>query len=199
MDTAAFARRPERGEYYLVVSALVPYKRLDIAVRAFNASGLPIKIIGVGPEERRLRALAGPNVEFLGWVPQDELPEYYARCRAMIFPGEEDFGIVPVEAQAAGKPVIAYGRGGVLESVIPVNPPEDAPTSSGGAVESQPTGVFFYEKSPEALQEAVRTFEKVEFSFDPERIRANAARFDLSVFRERMRKAIEARLAEGWK
>jgi glycosyltransferase involved in cell wall biosynthesis len=175
----------------------VPYKRIDLAVQAFNALGLPLKVIGVGPEERRLRALARPNVEFLGWVAQEDLPEYYARSRALIFPGEEDFGIVPVEAQAAGKPVVAYGRGGVMETVIPINRPKGPLTLGVRPEEGHPTGVFFYEKSVGALKEAVQTLERVEGRFDLHRMRANAARFDISVFREKMGKAIQRRL-EGW-
>jgi len=197
VETAAFSRKPERGEYFLIVSALVPYKRIDLAVLAFNALNLPLKVIGLGPEQRRLRALARRNVEFLGWVTQDDLAEYYARCRALVFPGEEDFGIVPLEAQAAGKPVIALGRGGVVETVIPINRQEGLPITRRSGEEAAPTGLFFYEKSPQAIQDAVKGFEKVEASFDPYRIRANASRFDVSVFRERMLKAVHSRL-EGW-
>jgi len=112
VDVDAFSPATEREDYYLMVSALVPYKRVDLAVEAFNRSGRPLVVIGSGPEEERLRALASDNITFLGWQPSEVLAEHYARCRAFLFPGEEDFGITPLEAQASGRPVVAYGAGG---------------------------------------------------------------------------------------
>jgi len=109
------ARRPE---FFLVVSAMVPYKRLDVAIRACRAAGAPLKIVGRGPEEARLRALAGSDVEFLGWVDDDEVRRLYQASLAVLMPGVEDFGMVPVEAQACGRPVVALAEGGALESVI---------------------------------------------------------------------------------
>jgi glycosyltransferase involved in cell wall biosynthesis len=106
-----------RGDEYLCVSALVPYKRVDHAVRACSASGRSLVVIGEGTERPRLQALAGPSVRFLGWQSDDVIRDHYRRCRALLFPGEEDFGIVPVEALACGAPVIALGRGGVAETV----------------------------------------------------------------------------------
>ncbi|MCS6853036.1 MAG: glycosyltransferase, partial [Gemmataceae bacterium] len=124
-----------RDDYYLVVSAFAPYKRVDLAIEACQRLGRRLVIVGTGQDEGRLRALAGPWVQFLGWQPNAVLREHYRRCRALLFPGEEDFGIVPVEAQACGAPVIAFGRGGVTETVLPW----------GRA--SAPTGVWFEEQA----------------------------------------------------
>jgi glycosyltransferase involved in cell wall biosynthesis len=169
-------------DFYLVVSALVPYKRLDIAVRAFNALGSELRIIGSGPEDKRLRRLANGNVKFLGWQPYEIVARHYADCRALVFPGIEDFGIVPVEAMASGRPVIACGRGGVLETVVP-------PGGSG-----IPTGILYKEKSVEGLCEAVLTFERTSGEFDPEALRRHALKFDRQVFKERISAHIEKQL-----
>lgn len=165
------------GGYHLAVSALVPYKRLDVAVRAFNALGLPLKIVGEGPERERLAALAKPGVELLGWRTNEEIRELYRGCRAFIFPGEEDFGITPLEAQACGRPVIAFGRGGARETVV-----------------DGETGVFFDAQEPDALAEAVRRAERMRF--DPARARANAERFDRPLFKEKLRDWIGRATAE---
>src|SRR5438093_840145 len=133
--------------YDLIVSSLVPYERIDIAIRAFNEMRLPLKIVGEGPLRSRLERSAGSNIEFLGWVDELALAALYGGCQALIFPGEEDFGIVPLEAQACGRPVIAYEKGGVLETVIPVTPNAER----GGS----PTGIFFSEQTPEDLVRAV--------------------------------------------
>ncbi|MGH6689475.1 MAG: glycosyltransferase [Gammaproteobacteria bacterium] len=160
--------------FYLVVSALVPYKRLDLAVRAAGHLGRRLLVVGSGPEERRLRALAGPRVEFLGWRSDAEIAELYRRCRAVLFPGLEDFGIVPLEAMAAGRPVIAFAAGGALETVIP----------PGG--EKPPTGLFFHAQRADALAEAMRRLEDGAVAFDPKALRARAEEFDRSRFKERM-------------
>ena len=130
----------------------MPYKRIDIAIRAFNEMRLPLKIVGEGPLRSRLERSAGSNIEFLGWVDDSVLAALYGSCQALIFPGEEDFGIVPLEAQACGRPVIAYEKGGVLETVIPVT----ANAESGGS----PTGIFFSEQTPEDLIKAVELYQK---------------------------------------
>ena len=159
--------------YDLVVSALVPYKRVDLAVRAYAQSGHPLKIAGVGTELEALKKLAAPNVEFLGRVPDEGVRELYRRCRFLVFPGEEDFGIVPLEAQACGKPVLAFGKGGLLETVL-----------------AGQTGVFFTEQTPESLLEAVALAEKSEW--DPSAIRAHAESFGPARFLDGLRAEISA-------
>jgi glycosyltransferase involved in cell wall biosynthesis len=167
VDTARFRPAPAHEDYYLIVSRLVPYRRIDLAIQAFNQLRLPLVIAGDGRDRPRLEAMAGPTVTFLGRVPDEALPDLFARCRAYILPGVEDFGIAPVQAQAAGRPVIACGAGGALDTVIPGR-----------------TGVFFYEMTPEALAEAVRSFDPE--AVDPQDCVRNAARFDRRVFQERL-------------
>ncbi|MDP8922849.1 MAG: glycosyltransferase [Chloroflexota bacterium] len=166
VDTHRFGARTNGGDFYLTVARLQPYRRIDLVVEAFRELGLPVKIVGDGRDRARLKARATRNIEFLGRVDDDTLRDLYANCRAYLFPGEEDFGIAPVEAQAAGRPVVAYAAGGALDTVI-----------------DGETGVLFREQTPEALIEAVRRLERT--SFDADRIRANAARFGTEVFRER--------------
>jgi glycosyltransferase involved in cell wall biosynthesis len=181
VDTEFFNFEGTAGDTYLVVSALVPYKSIDLAIRAFNELGRPLKVVGEGPLRKKLMALAGPNIEFTGWLPDEELRRCYASCRALVFPTLEDFGIVPLEANAAGRPVIALGRGGALDTVVPLNAsPGSAPA----------TGVFFHEQSVEALQAAVRYFEDNEGAFHPELLRRHARAFDRSIFKQRIKKFI---------
>jgi glycosyltransferase involved in cell wall biosynthesis len=165
--------------YYLIVSALVPYKRVDLAVEACKRSGERLLIVGTGPESGRLRSAAPRNIEFLGWQPDSELAGLYARCRALIFPGIEDFGIVPLEAMASGKPVVAFGQGGALETVV------DDPQRA--------TGVFFREQTPEALREALVKLRGLKFN--PHTIRAHAEQFDRKIFREKYRLYVERTVA----
>jgi glycosyltransferase involved in cell wall biosynthesis len=167
--------------FFLMVSALVPYKRVDIAVEAFNRLQLPLVVIGVGPERPKLERLASSSVRFLGWQPDEVVREYYRRCQALIFPGEEDFGIVPLEAQACGRPVIAFGKGGALETIIPLNAGGPQPASRRA-----PTGVFFYEGTVEALSEAVERFRAQAHHFDPQGARQNALAYDRPVFKQAM-------------
>lgn len=194
VDTELFQSSSSIGDYYLIVSAFVPYKRLDIAIEAFNQLNYPLKIIGTGPEEKRLKAMVKSNsIEFLGWQSNQSLKEYYSRCRALIFPGEEDLGITVLEAQACGRPVIAYGKGGVLETVLPLNQQSEI---SGQWSEESPTGIFFREQRAEAIVEAVRFFEKNKERFNPKIISNNALRFDRKIFKERIRIFIEEKYEE---
>jgi len=170
VDTSLFTLARRDDGYFLIVSALVPYKAVDIAIEAFNRSGDRLVIVGEGPDASRLKKLAGPNVTFEGWQPDGRLREYYAGCRALIFPGEEDFGIVPVEAMAAGKPVLAYGRGGALETVI------DRPDLK--------TGVLFREQSVDAINSGLGVLKRTEF--DSDRIRAHALTFDRELYKQRI-------------
>jgi glycosyltransferase involved in cell wall biosynthesis len=172
-----------KGDYYLMVTAMAPYKRVDIAIQAFNRLGKSILVIGDGQGLKSLKKMAKKNVEFLGWQSDEKVRDYYRGCRAFIFPGEEDFGIAPVEAQACGSPVIAYERGGVLESVIPF-PKEN------------PTGVFFNHPTPESLITAVELFERNMDRFDSRHARENALRFNKKRFREEIRSFIESRYRE---
>ncbi len=160
-----FPARVRRDEYYLVVSAFAPYKRIDLAIEACRRLGRHLLIIGTGQEERRLRARAGPSIRFAGWQSNEVIRDHLRRCRALLFPGEEDFGIVPVEANACGAPVIAFGRGGVVETVVP----------PGAGVE--PTGLWFDEQSPQALMEAIQRFEMQRELFSTEACRRQAERF----------------------
>jgi glycosyltransferase involved in cell wall biosynthesis len=194
VDTKSTWLSSEDGGYFLIVSAFAPYKRIGLAIEAFNQLGEKLVIIGTGQEEKKLKRAAGRNIEFLGWMEPARLREYYAGCRALIFPGEEDFGIVPVEAQCFGKPVIALGKGGALETVRGLWPPESDDTRAGAhAAAAGHTGVFFREQIPEQLIEAVRVFRNVEF--DSEFIRKHALQFDGAVFRSKMKEVVAQQLS----
>jgi len=180
---------PAIEDYYLVVSPLVDYKRVDLAIEACNRLGRPLRIIGDGEEYRRLRRLAGPSVTFLGYVPDEVVRENYARCRALLFPGEEDFGIVPVEAQSFGRPVLAYDGGGARETVLGFYPGDmTRPEES--------TGIFFANPSVESLVGAISFFESVESRFSPEFIRRHVQRFNVDRFKSEMRAFITEKLGE---
>jgi glycosyltransferase involved in cell wall biosynthesis len=182
VDVARFRLADALDDYYLVVSALVPYKRVDLAVAAAARLGRRLLIVGSGPEEARLRAMAGPSVTFLGWRPDAEVAELYARCRAVLFPSVEDYGIVPLEAAAAGRPTLALARGGVLETMVGLDDGREPPTA-----------VFFAEPTVESLAGAIRSFETAAHRFDPSALRARAARFDRPIFAERVREHVERR------
>lgn len=184
VDLARFSIGTEKRRDYLTVSRLVPYKRHDLMVRAF--ADLPdrrLLIVGDGPQRESLRRIAPPNVEFLGALPDHEVAALMARARAFVFAAHEDFGIVPVEAQACGTPVIAYGAGGVRDTVRAWPMP--------GA-----TGLFFDRQTPESLREAILKFETIEHTFDPMVLRANAERFGNEGFRERLGAIVEQAIAE---
>jgi glycosyltransferase involved in cell wall biosynthesis len=166
----------KNDEFFLIVSAFAPYKKIEIAIEAFTRLKLPLKIIGQGQETKRLKVLAGPNIEFLGAFSDEEVRAHYRRCRALIFPGEEDFGIVPLEAQACGSPIIAYAKGGVLETTI-----------------QQETAIWFHEQTPGAIMTAVQEFEQQ--SFDITAIRNHACRFAKKRFQQDMQTYIEQKMA----
>jgi glycosyltransferase involved in cell wall biosynthesis len=175
VDTDFYCPAPlPRTGPYLAVSAFAPYKRLDLAVEACNRLRRELVVIGSGQDEARLKALAGPTVHFLGWRPDAVIRDHLRRCRALLFPGEEDFGIVPVEAQACGAPVLAFGRGGATETVIP--PGAGAP----------PTGLFFGDQSGDALAAALADFEARAGEFDPSAARRQALRFNRRRFAEEL-------------
>lgn len=165
-------------DYFLVVSRLIPYKRIDLAIEACSRLHLPLVVIGGGRDEERLRKLAGPTVRFLGKLSDDEVLHYFSHCRAFLFPGEEDFGITPLEAQAAGRPVIAYGAGGALASVI-----------------EGVTGTFFRQQTVESLMEVLATFD--ERRYDPQSIHNHALEFDTPRFKRRILQFIETKLNEN--
>jgi glycosyltransferase involved in cell wall biosynthesis len=177
VDIRRFAPQGRHGDYYLIVSRLIPYKRIDLAVEAFNRLGLPLVIAGSGRDAARLEKLAKPNVQFLGRVPDAELPDLMARCKAFIFPGREDFGITPVEAQASGRPVIAFGAGGALDTVI-----------------DGETGVLFAEQTVEAISAAVKRFNTL--TFDPIAIRHHAEMFSTEAFQQKLTAFIEEKYAD---
>jgi glycosyltransferase involved in cell wall biosynthesis len=175
VNTGAFNPQPGRvDDYYLVVSRLIPYKRIDLAVDAFTRLGIRLKIVSSGGRDfQALRARAGRNVEFVGTVSDAELKELYARCRGFVFPGEEDFGIAPLEANASGRPVIAYAAGGALDTVVDGR-----------------TGVLFEQQHVDHLIAAIRRAEAT--TWDADELRTHARKFDSQVFRDQMQQFVAA-------
>lgn len=176
VDTRRFSPAAETEDYYLVVSALVPYKRVDLAVDACSATNRRLKVVGAGPLFDRLRASAGPTVEFLGWQSDQAVAQLYARARALLFPGQEDFGITPLESMASGRPVVAYGVGGALETVVGLDDAEGRP----------PTGVFFERQEVDSLVAALERLESDLEAFDPDALARRAEAFSNKVFIERI-------------
>jgi glycosyltransferase involved in cell wall biosynthesis len=181
------------GDYYFSVGRLVAAKRVDLAIKVCNRLGRRLLVAGTGPEEARLRQMAGPTIEFLGRISDAELRDRYAGCRALLFAADEDFGIVAVEAQACGRPVIAFGHGGSLETVRGVWVDELRGREQSC---SQYTGIFFAEQTPETLLEAVQTFERYEQEFDPIEIHRFSRRFDEEVFIRRMYSYVEQQIGQ---
>lgn len=163
-------------DYFLMAGRFMAYKRFDIVIKAFNELKLPLKILGRGPEVKRLKKIAGPNIEFLGRVPEKELFEYFSRCRAFVFPQEEDFGIVAIEAMASGRPIIAYRSGDIPEHI-----------------EEGKTGIFFEQQTVEDIISAVKKFRDEDYN--PHYIRENMRKFDKKIFKERIKNYIEEELA----
>jgi glycosyltransferase involved in cell wall biosynthesis len=177
VEASRFPATPatEIADYFLALGRFIPYKRFDLAIEACNRLQLPLVVIGKGRDEERLKRMAGPTIRFLGRLSDEEVIHYYRHCRAFLFPGDEDFGITPLEAQAAGRPVIAYGAGGALASVV-----------------DGVTGLFFREQTVESLVEVLATFN--ERNFDSDAIRNHALEFDTPRFQRRIMQFIEARM-----
>jgi glycosyltransferase involved in cell wall biosynthesis len=163
------------GDYFLIVSRLAPYKKIDVAIEALNKLSLPLVVVGEGPPkyERYLKKIAGPKTKFLGWLPDEKIQQYFGGCRAFLFPGEDDFGITPIEAMSQGKPVIALRKGGATETVI-----------------EGETGEFFNDSSIEVMVDAIRRFIERESVYDPDKIRAQAEKFSKEIFVENIKKTI---------
>jgi len=171
IDVSRFHVSPQIDDYFLIVSRLVGYKRIDVAIDACNRLGRRLFIVGGGPDLPRLKSLAGPTVELLGRLEDEEVNNLLSRCRALLFPGEEDFGMVPVETNASGRPVIALGVDGALETVI-----------------DGETGILYPESTAESLMTAIERFDS--YQWNPDRLRAHASQFDIPVFRQRFLEAV---------
>jgi glycosyltransferase involved in cell wall biosynthesis len=190
IDKFKFNPSQKKGDYYLCVSALVPYKRIDIMVEAFNK--MPDKklvIVGDGNLKKDLEARrTSPNIKFTGWVHHDEVVRIYEDAKAFIFAAEEDFGIAPVEAQALGLPVIAYGKGGTTETIIPIN---------GPCAKKNATGLFFFEQTADGLIGAINEYERREREFNPADARQNAERFSEDRFVDGIKKFVTEKMKIG--
>lgn len=177
VDTSRFALCRDVEDYYLLVGRLVPYRRIDVLIEAFNKMKRPLRIAGSGRDRERLETLAGPTIEFLGYVPDEALPPLLGKCRAFMFPGEEDFGIAPLQAMAAGRPVIAYAAGGALETVVPGK-----------------TGILFEQQSVEAIINAVELLEAQ--TWNSEKMQAHARQFDTELFKQKILAFIEEKMQQ---
>ncbi len=177
VDTSRFAPSSRIEDYYLIVGRLVPYRRIDVLIEAFNKLQRPLLIAGDGRDRARLESIAKSNVQFLGYVPDEDLPDLMARCRAFMWPGEEDFGITPIQAMAAGRPVIAYAAGGALETVLPGR-----------------TGMLFKEQTAEAIVEAVESYDAK--SIDVKEICTFAKQFDTELFKQKIQCFIDEKVGE---
>jgi glycosyltransferase involved in cell wall biosynthesis len=180
VEVSRFSMSTAHEDFYLIVGALVPYKRVDLAIDVCNAMKRNLVIVGSGPEEAALKDRAGSTVTMVGWRNDEEIASLYQRCRALLFPGVEDFGIVPLEAMASGKPVIAYGKGGARETVV-----------------DGITGTFFHDQTTANFSEAITRFELL--SFDPHRIRTHSLSFDRSVYKSAIQKFIVDRMKNHFK
>ena len=174
INTTRFSSSEQIGDFYLVVSRLVAYKRIDLAVETFNRNGLPLYIVGEGTDKKRLMGMAKGNIRFLGRLADEEVTGLMSQCRALLFPGEEDFGITPLEAMASGAPVIAFGEGGALETV------------------TAETGIFFTPQTIEALMEAILKVEEGKVLFSEERCRTRAREFSKERFQQEFSQAVSS-------
>ena len=182
VDVSGFSLREDKEDFYLTASRMVPYKKIDLIVKAFSQmSDKRLVVIGDGPEFQKIRSIAGNNVVLLGFQDYSSLKDHMQRARAFVFAAEEDFGIAPLEAQACGTPVIAFGKGGALETIR-------------GLVTEKPSGVFFAEQEPESLRAAVAQFENVGTNITPVNCRENALRFSPERFRSEFSNFVDAKL-----
>jgi glycosyltransferase involved in cell wall biosynthesis len=172
VDTEFFAPQGERRDYFFAASRLEPYKKIDLIIRAFNELGWPLKVAGTGTDLEYLKKIAEPNIEFVGRVDDHQLRQMYSECRAFVFAAEEDAGIMVLEAQACGAPVIAYGAGGSLETVVPGK-----------------TGEFFVPQTQSALFQVLQRFDSTKYS--PQSIREHALQFDKQIFKTRIKQFVE--------
>ena len=189
INTAHSFLANQHEDYYLAVGRLVPYKRTDILIGACNKLGRRLLIVGDGPEMKRLKRRAGKQIEFLGEINESQLRDIYAHCRALLFAADEDFGMVPLEAQSYGRPVICYGKGGSLETVRGTYNLTGLRSSEDG---KSLTGTFFKDQSADSLANAILSFEACEDKFVPENIQLHARQFDTSIFVKRLRNYIES-------
>lgn len=185
VDIDSFSYQETKEDFYLTASRMVPYKKIDLIVEAFSQmSPLKLVVIGDGPDFKKIRAKAGPNVEMLGYQPANVLREYMQKAKAFVFAAEEDFGITPVEAQACGTPVIAFGKGGARETVVPTG-------------QDKPSGLFFDTQTPEELIRVIKYFEEGKWTIEPADCRSNALRFGCKKFRDDFSAFIETVMAKG--
>lgn len=176
----SWQKSAKKGFYYLIISQLTPYKRIDLAVEAFNKMGLPLVVIGEGPEKKRLKKMSNSNIKFLGWQPDEVIDKYYKNCIAFIFPGEDDFGIAPVEAMGYGKPVLAYRKGGATETII-----------------EGKTGEFFDDLSPEVLADGIRRLKLNYNNYHPVVVRRQAEKFSPENFEREIKKFVIEKVEEN--
>ncbi len=176
VDTEDFEISDQIGDYYLCLSQLIPYKKIDIAIHAFNKLKRKLIVVGTGSQMAYLKKISSSYIEFFGYQTKEEIKKLYAECKAFIFPGEEDFGITPLEANASGRPVIAFAKGGALETIVP-------PIETDGQYDcSQATGLFFKQQTPESLIDAIHRYEAIEDRLNPNIARTNAKKFSKERF-----------------
>ena len=174
-------------DYYLIVSRLEPYKKVDLAIRVFNRLGIPLKIVGSGTQKEYLRSIANNNIEFMRGISDEDLVQLYSKSKGLIFPQHEDYGITPLEANASGRPVIAFSNGGVLETMVPYN----------GINANTATAVFFDEQTEESLIEAIKKIDSI--NFNSSEIRKHAEKFDVPIFIKRFKESVEFCIRDFYK
>ncbi|MBI4699333.1 MAG: glycosyltransferase family 4 protein [Nitrospirae bacterium] len=193
VDIGHFSLSGKKEDFFLTVSRLVPYKKVGLMVEAFSEMRLPLIVIGDGPDSERVKRRANNNIQFMGYQKDDVVKTFMQKARAFVFAADEDFGIAPVEAQACGTPVIAFGKGGVTETVIPFNEKSEIRSQKS---EEKPTGIFFYEQTVAALIDSVEKFKAVEDKFNPHAIRKNAERFGIDRFKKEFKEFVDEKIKD---